>query len=175
MDEIIQSLLNKTSYIYGGYIRDYIINKEEYKDIDILITEKRSIFERKLKKYYKIEIVDDFEDLVNYRLEGKNKNEILHLDVLYHDRFQDCADFDVNLLILREGILQLRTNIENINISSIIDNIKKKQFTILYNFWADDCDSLLLDRINKMKKRGWIPLNERYSSISSHKNFRKRI
>ena len=35
MDKIILKLLNKDSYIFGGYVRDYMINKEEYNDIDI--------------------------------------------------------------------------------------------------------------------------------------------
>src|SRR3989338_8364452 len=58
MDKVILKLLNKDSYVFGGYVRDSIINNEKYNDIDILIMESKENFEKKLKQNFRVYIKD---------------------------------------------------------------------------------------------------------------------
>jgi|SRR3989338_1623554 len=163
MDKVILKLLNKDSYVFGGYVRDSIINNEKYNDIDILIMESKENFEKKLKQNFRVYIKDEIGSLVKYILYDKDNNEI-YIDAVYEEQFIDSPNLDVNCLIFKNNVIKLRHDMINSNISieSIKNNIKNKKFEVLYDYWYDDCDCNLMQSISKMKKRKWICTNERY-------------
>ena len=125
--------------------------------------ESREIFENKLKQNFRVEIEDEIGSLVKYILYN-NDNKYIHIDVVYEVNFIDNPNLDVNCLIFKNNIVELRHDLikSDININTIKNNIKNKKFEILYDYWYDDCDCNLMESITKMKKRKWICINERY-------------
>ena len=82
---------------------------------------------------------------------------------LTHDRI----DLDVNNLSLEKDFtrdLAMRVDIQqnpyNIELETIVDNIKNKRFQVLR-----PCDTQVQVRIDKMKRRGWTQLGEPFSII----------
>ncbi|CAF0889497.1 unnamed protein product [Rotaria sordida] len=88
---------------------------------------------------------------------------IPHIGIHKYDRI----DFDVNNLYVEKNYtkhLGMRIDITyapySITLEKIVDNIRKKRFYLLAGVESTPCGKVIVERIDKMKTRGWQQLDD---------------
>ena len=172
------------SYIYGGFVRDWVINKQEANDIDILIEDKA----------YIQKIVDDLSTDMKLKTKSEGQkgipfkikvsapwgNELwgeISLDIVMKNDFMTKGkppyiDCDVNnIIVSKDGIDQKLPKIGSTPYKLIdcITHCQKHEFVFFLNY---EVDSRMYEfRLEKMLKKGFKCLSPIHPSLSTRSPF----
>lgn len=161
------------AYIYGGVVRDFIVGKNDAKDIDIWFPNKEAM-KRFLNSqtfmnctpYNKPDEKDNYDfQRYQYHVQFKQSNHRYIMDFIVSSEFP-VNDFNVNQLILfgkvarHVSCLTSKTNEEHkaaVKLTNIIcTQIKNKEMTMLDTYLEYVIKSTPAGaRIDKFKYRGW--------------------
>ncbi|EFC43272.1 hypothetical protein NAEGRDRAFT_80093 [Naegleria gruberi] len=167
------------SFVYGGFVRDFLVRREKFNDLDLFIKNSnigdgddmennhrdskilkiRNEFENRLRDC-EMEIVSmkNNRETVDYLI--KFEGDLLELNVIYEDIENDVPDFDVNNLKFQNGNISQRIPMENCTVNGIVENIMKKQCILLdETLVKDETNYYIRRRIKKMQKKGWLVMN----------------
>ncbi len=160
----------------GGYIRDAIMAKRQFEDLDLLYvppigTQEYEKSVRNIVEIFKIFKWKVFEkkntnkmygifQLQTYLIENL-EGEKLDVDFVYHPQHMSNIDFDVNgILLLKTG---MTTRSPYLDFLAIQEHISKKEFEIMWDLLRNNMNNKLLihlmHRLNKMQNKGWKCLN----------------
>ena len=180
-EELIAAAQEFNGFVYGGYVRDFIVNGEDFKDIDLYVPA-NEIFNflwitakhkptiemgTPASKYTpwddSYSLFHPYESLIeNYpwhRL--KLDFHLFTVDLCKEPPSLGHYDFDVNSLCLKkEGIYSMFEkyyDTEWLNSFSIMSNIAAKKATHLRDFWRLDAIARqnMLDREAYMESKGY--------------------
>jgi len=158
-NKILPFITTNNGYIFGGFVRDFIINKEMFNDIDIWFKtiEDADNFINNMKKEYNF-IYNEFGFDFHYKNNAPS-TYILHIndEKILFDIFVSNTlpvdDSPINMFLYpTENVLQYEHYYKNNNFEIYCENLIKLHLCPILNY---DNSFTRLDRFLKLRERGW--------------------